>query len=71
MNTNFKDLLCAGVKEQAEIVNEILYLGYDTEYTEGVSLTTSQFYLKGSFVRDRSRYEHFKDLAAVRTVYYI
>lgn len=41
MNTSFKDLFCEGAKEQSKIVDDLLYLGYDTEYTEGVSLTTS------------------------------
>ena len=41
MNTSFKDLFREGAKEQSGIVDDLLYLGYDTEYTEGVSLTTS------------------------------
>lgn len=68
MNTSFKDLFCEGATEQSEIDDEILYLGYDTEYTEGVSLTTSQFYIKGRFIRGENRFEGLNDLLAVRIV---
>lgn len=68
MNISFKELICEGAVSQNKIPDGILYLGYDTEYTEGVSLTTSQFYIKGRFIRGEYRFEDFENLLAVRIV---
>ena len=54
--------------QQKVIPDGIVYVDYDTEYTEQTSLTTSQFYLKNSFLRNKSALKFFDDLLAVRKV---
>ena len=39
MNISFKDILCEGATKQKVIPDGIVYVGYDTEYTEQTSLT--------------------------------